>query len=438
MRIKEKYIQQSMVIITLVMTILRFLLNEKGRVTPDSIRYMRFAETLPEIDNTITPLGYPVSIKFFTCFALDEFWSSKLVGLLSFLFIIFFAWKKDFYLKESIVACSLLSFVSIFSATLSEALMLPFIFVMMYVAHCIIQQRWTQSKSILYLTLALILLFNIRYSALFIIGGTGLFGLLCIRKKYAVPFITSAFLAVVFIVLYKFIFIDYFNENYVHQFLEIGLKPTSQLLQEFFTGLIISFNPFIHMPNPNGGLINYGIYGIGILNLIFILFLFVKTKLSESEKYLIIVGISGILCSYFIQYFYGIDALDYRLLAPFSFPVWLVYFKKFFETFGSKTYAFGALSLLTGLAFTWLSKGYYLENRKEISAFLKSEKLDNVPLLFYTDDDEDLEKVQIAELISTVNPNLTFTFKAEDSIKKNTLTPHKVLQKIKIRKNKYQ
>jgi hypothetical protein len=59
-----------MVIITLVMTILRFLLNEKGRVNPDSIRYMRFAHVFPTIDNTTTPLGYPLAIKFFTFFGL--------------------------------------------------------------------------------------------------------------------------------------------------------------------------------------------------------------------------------------------------------------------------------------------------------------------------------------------------------------------------------
>ena len=55
-----------MVILTLGMTILRFLLNEKGRVTPDGIRFMRFANVFPEIDNTTTPLGYILSIKFFT------------------------------------------------------------------------------------------------------------------------------------------------------------------------------------------------------------------------------------------------------------------------------------------------------------------------------------------------------------------------------------
>ena len=54
MKIKEKNIQILLVITTIVMTIFRFLLNEKGRVNPDSIRYMRFAHGLPVIDNTTT------------------------------------------------------------------------------------------------------------------------------------------------------------------------------------------------------------------------------------------------------------------------------------------------------------------------------------------------------------------------------------------------
>lgn len=438
MKIKEKYIQISMVIITVVMTILRFLLNEIGRVSPDSIRFMRFAKGLPTVDNTITPLGYPLSISFFTLFGFDEFWSSKIVGLASYAFIIFFAWKKNFYLKESIILCSLLSFVSIFSATLSEALTLPFVFVLLYFSHLIITEKIIKWKAFFYLTAILVLLYNIRYSALFLIGGTGLFGLLSFKEKYAKVFIFSAGAACLYVVLYKFLFIDYFNENYLEQSLEVGLKTTSTLVTELFQGIAVSFNPFIHMANPGGGLINYAIYGIGILNILLIVFLFIKNKLLESEKFMLVIGVSGITFTFFVQYFYWIDPLDYRLLSPFSFPIWLVYLKKMNEVFGLKTYMIGALSLLSGLAFTLLSKGFYLQNRKEITKFLKSEKLENKPLLFYVKDLENLEDVQIAELISSVNSNIDFTFKPSDTLKKTTVTPYKVLQKIKIDKNKYQ
>jgi hypothetical protein len=37
---------------------------------------------------------------------------------------------------------------------------------------------------------------------------------------------------------------------------------------------------------------------------------------------------------------------------------------------------------MSGMLFTWLSKGNYLENRKEMVQFLQSEKLDKVPLSF--------------------------------------------------------
>ena len=50
------------------MIVLRFLLNEKGRVTPDSIRFMRQTHVFPEIDNTTAPLLYPLFIKIFTVF----------------------------------------------------------------------------------------------------------------------------------------------------------------------------------------------------------------------------------------------------------------------------------------------------------------------------------------------------------------------------------
>jgi uncharacterized membrane protein SirB2 len=97
-KFKEKYIQILLVIITLMVTILRFLLNENGRVNPDSIRYMKFAHVLPEIDNTITPLGYPLAIRIFTFLGTDEFWASKIAGISAMLFIVFFSWKRIFIL----------------------------------------------------------------------------------------------------------------------------------------------------------------------------------------------------------------------------------------------------------------------------------------------------------------------------------------------------
>lgn len=438
MKCKEKYIQTVLVIITIVMTILRFLLNEKGRVSPDSIRYMRFAHNLPVIDNTTTPLGYPAAIKFLTYFGFDEFWSSKIIGISAFLFIVFFTRKKNFYYRESIVIGALFSFLSIYSYTMSEALTLPFIMLFLYVSKLIIEEKLEGGKAVLYLSLSLLALYNIRYSALFIIGGTGLYGLIFIKRKYSQPFIISAMIGLAFVVLYKFLFIDYFNENYVKDALLIGLHPTSQLLVELFQGLCTSFNPFIHIADPGGRAINYAIYGIGFLNIILIIFLFIKSKLSKTEFFFVFIGICGIACSYLVQYFYSVNPIDYRLLAPFTLPIWLVYFKKLFDILGGKAYSIAVLSLLSGGAFTWLSKGNYLENRKEMKEFLQAEKLDQKPLKFYLETAEDLEKIQVAELISTVNPQVSLTFKPKDTLQRTTLTQYKVLQKIRIDKNKYQ
>lgn len=437
-KVLEQSIQILLVFATVIFTVLRFLLNEKGRTNPDSIRFMRTANVFPVIDNTTTPMGYPLSLKFFTLFGLDEFWASKTIGILAYLFIIYFAWKKKFYLKETILVGGLFSFVSIFSYTMSEALILPFVFVFLYVARQIIIGELTGNKAFLYLSLSLLVLYNIRYPALFIIGGVFLFGLLNYRKQYSKTFICSGFVGFAFVVLYKFLFIDYFNEKYVDQFLEIGLHPTSKLLVELFQGLATTFNPFIHIANPSGGIINYGIYGIGFLNILVIVFVFIKNKLSETEKFSVFIGVIGIICSFFIQYFYSVNPIDYRLMAPFSFPIWLVYFKKMYQIFGKLTYGITVLSLITGFVFTWLSKGNYLENRREITRFLKSEKLQKGRINFYMENEEQLDRMQIAELISTVNPNVKVTFVPKDTLQTNTLTKHKVLTKIKIDENKYQ
>ncbi|UOE40030.1 hypothetical protein MTP09_08860 [Chryseobacterium suipulveris] len=434
----ERRIQTVLMITTLVMIILRFLLNEKGRTNPDSIRFMRTSDAFPVIDNTVTPLGYPLSLKLFSIIGIGEFWGSKFLGIVAFLFIVYFAWKKKFYVKETILVCGLFSFVSIFSYTMSEVLILPFVFVFLFVARQIIIDELKGAKAFLLLSLMLVILYNIRYSSLFFIGAVFLYGVINFCKHFGKTFVFSSLVGFGFVVLYKLLFIDYFDEKYVQNFLNIGLHPTSKLLVELFQGLATTFNPFIHIANPGGGIINYAIYGIGFLNILLMIFLFVKGKLSESEKFLIFAGIIGIICSYFIQYFYSVNAIDYRLLAPFSFPIWMVYFKKLYGIFGKLTYSVTVLSLMTGFVFTWLSKGNYLENRRTITKFLVEENLEKGPIKFYLIDEQQLNAVQIAELISTVNPNVSITFKPQDTIKKNVLTPHKVLRKIKIDTNKFQ
>ncbi|MCB4235186.1 hypothetical protein LDL59_08950 [Kaistella anthropi] len=135
------------------------------------------------------------------------------------------------------------------------------------------------------------------------IGAVFLYGVLNYRKSYGKTFIYSAFVGFGYVVLYKFLFIDYFNDDYIDEFLEIGLHPTSKLLIELVQGMATTFNPFIHIANPAGGIINYGIYGIGLLNILLIGFIFIKNKLSETERFFVFVGIIGIICSFLYNIF---------------------------------------------------------------------------------------------------------------------------------------
>jgi hypothetical protein len=239
-------------------------------------------------------------------------------------------------------------------------------------------------------------------------------------------------------VFYQIFFIQYFNSEYYNQFLEIGLHSTSKLILELFQGLCTTFNPFIHIANPNGGIINFGIYGVGFLNIVLIIYLFLRKKLNPTEVFFVFLSVSGIVCSFFIQYFYSVNPIDYRLMATFSIPIWLLYFKKLYGIFGKYTYGISIASLAVGLLFTMLSKGNYLENRNKMKDFLVKEKLIDKKLKFYMVEEDDLPSMQLAELISTINPEIYVTFKPKDSLQKTTLTRFKIIKKIKIDENKYQ
>lgn len=428
----------AIIILTYVMIIVRFLLNEKGRVNPDSIRYMRQANMLPIIDNTTAPLGYPFEIWLFTNLGLDEFWSSKLVGLIAYTLMLIFAYRKDFYFKEVVMMSALFSFVSVFSYTMSEAPILPFVFFLLYYSKQTIDAKITGIKSVLMLSLLLIICYNFRYSALFLMAGLGWFGLLKIKTSYGKYFILSASLGLMFIIGFKFLYVDYFNEDYVNDFLNIGVKPTSLLLTELCQGLATTYNPFVHIADPSGGIVNYGIYGIGIINILVILYFVVKSKNTAFDELLLWTGFVGLACSFLVQYFYSVNPIDYRLLAPFSLSIWMYYFKKLIERFGNLAYWVPLGSLLTGFTFTYLSKGNYLENRKEIKAFLKSENMENTDILFYLKSREDLANIRAAEIISTVNPKINLTFSAKDTLNPRVLTPYRVDSKLKIKRNQFQ
>lgn len=434
---RDHWIIISVVALTIVMIVLRIFLNEKGRISPDSIRFMRFANVLPVIDNTTTPLGYPLILKFFSYFTFSEFWSSKIVGILSYLSMVCFAWKKNFYFREVVLTGGLFSFVSIFAATLSESFTLPFVFLLLYISQGVIHQKYNFRKGTLLLTLALLAIFNVRYSGLFIMGASFLFGLLSLKKSYGKQFIISSLIGFAFIVLYKFLFIDTFNETYLDGALEIAYYPTSKLIPEFFAGVATSFNPFIHMTDPGGSILNIGIYGIGAFTVLVLIYFMIKKRGTKHEMFFIITGVSGILCSFFIQYFYVVDPINYRLISMFTLPLWLFFFSKIKPILGMKTYLITFLSMGVGVAFMWMARGNYLENRAEAVRYLKVENLEETPLLFYAENYEDGEAIDLAELFSTVQSNLTLTFKKEDTLRRNTLTKHKVLQKIKLDENKY-
>lgn len=438
-RTQERLLKTILIILTLGMIVLRFLLNENGRVTPDSIRFMRQARVFPIIDNTTAPLLYPISLKLFSVFG-GEFWASKIVGILSYLFIVIFAWKKKFYFKESILVGGLFSFVSLYAATLSEALFFPFAFLFFYVARKIILEEYSKIIAIFLLSLILILLFNVRYIGLFYMGGTFVFGLLNFKKSFAKIYIIASTLALLYVVGYKLLFIDTFNQNYVNQFLEIGLKPTLQLIKEFSTAIATSFNPFIHILAPSGGIINIGIIGIGIINIALLSILVIKNGLSATEKLVLFFSVFGLLCSFFIQYFYQTDALDYRLLAPFTFGIWLIYFKKLHQIFGKWVYGITLLSIVTGFTFSYLSRGNYLENRNAAKAYLTKKQLIDKKVYYYYNAKEDINynNIQIAELLSTINPRIYVVTKGEDTLKNEVLTHYKVESNIKINKNKFQ
>ena len=84
--------------------------------------------------------------------------------------------------------------------------------------------------------------------------------------------------------------------------------------------------------------------------------------------------------SVLIQYFYQTDPLDYRL-RPFTFGIWLVYFKKFIKFFRKIGFGIAFFKFNDRVLGSLFSRGNYLEKQKTNEGIFVKENLINSKIL---------------------------------------------------------
>jgi len=349
-------------IIFSVSIFLKSYYNPDGYLSPDSTNYLRLAQNLLEgkgfevgayyhINNSreyfaIWPVGYPFFIFIVAKITgLSVFWASKLLNILN-IGLLLIGFRLLFKNKAWIYALILFmaGFQHIYTFTWSES---PFILVLFWFT--IILYRFIKNKDIKFglsfsLMFLSLLLFLLRYIGFFSFIVLGFIGLLFLFKDKRKFFILSGISLINIVLSELYLYNNYLKTNFLtgaEKTLDTStaydkiLMIAKGIIQEFLL-------PVTHL-TPKTAIILL----LEILSLLYIFFISNKKKIftkfkTDYDKSIFVytflfVGISYELALIFLRWIFYFDDLDYRLLGPGTFLIWIAIIFMITNYFSNKT-----------------------------------------------------------------------------------------------------
>lgn len=310
-----------------------------GFMSPDSSQYLLMASNLikfgslydPTFPNNPFPIWqplYPILIAFFSMLTgLKVFWSSKFINIFIFIALMVFLHKEY---KENAYVLSLLfffaSFNRIFSHTWSEV---PFIFGLVFFSWALHRSlRKVNFWNCACLFFGVVILFYSRYIGFFALGPFFLVILYHLFiKKTRLPQLAVLLLSFALAVSLCIFQLSYNAEltghvsgsNRILSY-NTALQNTQMLLQAIYYELNIMIS--------QGGKVSIGFFGLQIIVLVFFLvkrgkYLVKPTEKISLEKVLVLLGLIYIGCLVILRFVFLFDDIDYRLLGPGSFLIFL-------------------------------------------------------------------------------------------------------------------
>ncbi len=334
--------------ITLTLSI-RINVESTGYMEPDSHIYVRAADNYlngngfiaptsnPDVSSesylTIFPIGYPIAIVT-VCYltGLDSFVSSKLVNVifLGFIFILMYHW---FGSNSALPACYFCSFskLEVFSYTLSDGCFLFFLLWMLYLLEKMLSQKKCEVTNTFQLIFCLVAIACLRYAGLaYFFYIACIISVLFVQKKYELVKRLTVIISVSGLAV-----VGYLTYNYSLTGSPFGDEPRlyqeaeswSYFLNHFFIGFINEFflaRNFYRTWDPL-------FVSLLLLQLLVCFYVFknrnrlnrysfqsitIRVMISASFFYLVFI--------FFMRRLIVFDTFDYRILAPFSTPIFIV------------------------------------------------------------------------------------------------------------------
>lgn len=296
--------------------------------SPDSYRYIKLADDLPKLYDSVFPFLFPFLLKITNYFLEDYHSTFKLINLFSVIFILAFVKIKNFYWKEIWVLMTFSSLQNIFPRALPENLLFSLLIVFCYVNHEFLNKKLSPKKFVFFATFLLTAMFLLKYNSIFIVFSCFLFAFI-IKDKMILTnyFLTSVISAI--------IFISYLALNFYYTGHFTGIRGTSASFNfsEFVVGsfrnIPLAYDPFAFSLRriAVAAKIYFGLtyvtivpYVLSYMLSIFAVIYFAKRKQKVYDTFTflcIVIAVVFLICSLFVGSLTKIDTLDFRLLLVF-------------------------------------------------------------------------------------------------------------------------
>lgn len=336
-------------LVTAAIILFKIQAEGTGYISPDSKHYLGLAQNLKdghgfyvlnqEADSRVYfstwPVGYPILIYLFSELStLDVYWSSKLLNLL--LLAVGFVFLRQLNRPYAFILASIYgayTFMEVYSFTWSEAPFLLLVLLLAGIVHQILQGQESVKKFAL-LFATYLWLFLIRYIGAFSFAVPALLGLYFAFKGRYIPSLYLLASSILLAILAgTYLYVNYNLSGFATGFdrLEDETESFSAFAAMLFKGLLNEFLIIREYRPQNQP--DYLLYATAVIQLAVLTFIVVKVKrhyvfwqeLKQNSFSMICIGmaflyLAAILAMRFVSHF---DALDYRLLAPFSFPLFV-------------------------------------------------------------------------------------------------------------------
>jgi len=340
----------ALYIIIIITLILRIHVEATGYTSPDSHFYLRatenylnnkgfvipseypFNDNSPESFMATWAIGYPSYISLISKLTGGSvFWSSKITNFifLAFIFILLYRWYGVNSFFPALYFCAF-SKLEIYSYTWSEGTFLFFLLWFLFLLENILENKNISLFKIILLIFSLISLVWIRYAGLiYFFYTTIIFIILLTQQKYQ-----KVIILFVILLISSSLVLIYLWYNYYHTGGFFGeqprIFPETESWIDYLTLFAKGFFNELFIIR----------YFYGKLDILFFGLLFIQLRLiyliittypivhyellnTTKNKLLISCGLFYLIFIFILRKLSPFDAFDYRILAPFSTPIYI-------------------------------------------------------------------------------------------------------------------